>query len=319
MQKYIHLKFVSVKHSGKPIGNDIRIEVRCRDLSSDIKKKMKKGTEVQLNQEIGKIYADQTPFTLPVSIKIIENDIIFNDIGMKEVNIKVNLSSTRPQISTHDIEIKEKRGNSEGSKSAIFSLTLEASVHPVYIYAPSDTGGWLSVKRTDGKEDISLPTYLKVRLDDIQAKHESLTIEEGHFKGVQVVAKMRTTGMSYFLRDDPQTGPVSLFYSLSKKTLKLGKETYKTTDDPHEPWKTGIYDIEIPDAPHRGGKKYPELKYPFTWFLIGHTGNRYLHTGVVSKGCITVIERNRWDSLCDILMRARKGDGLSIGTLTITK
>lgn len=83
------------------------------------------------------------------------------------------------------------------------------------------------------------------------------------------------------------------------------------------PWKKGTYDVEIPDAPHSGGLRYPEAALSRTWFRVGHTGDRYIHTGAGSLGCITVLERDRWDALCSMLMRARKGDNVSVGTLTV--
>lgn len=55
-----------------------------------------------------------------------------------------------------------------------------------------------------------------------------------------------------------------------------------------------LYDIEIPDYPHLGGARYEkEAPRAKTWFRIGHRGDRYLHTGGRSLGCITIIETTR--------------------------
>ncbi len=54
-----------------------------------------------------------------------------------------------------------------------------------------------------------------------------------------------------------------------------------------------------------------------SWFRIGHIGERYLHTGNHSLGCITMTEVERWDEIYDKLIKARKGDFLSVGMLEI--
>lgn len=86
-----------------------------------------------------------------------------------------------------------------------------------------------------------------------------------------------------------------VLYSISKKTIILNGRVYATVDYRNAPWKKGLYDIEIPDYPHPSGARYekqaPRAK---TWFRIGHSGDRYLHTGGISLGCITVIEQVRW-------------------------
>lgn len=79
-----------------------------------------------------------------------------------------------------------------------------------------------------------------------------------------------------------------------------------------------MYDIEIPDYPHSGGARYekqaPRAK---TWFRIGHNGERYLHTGGYSLGCITITEIIRWVEIYNKLIKARKGDSISVGILEV--
>lgn len=164
---------------------------------------------------------------------------------------------------------------------------------------------------------IGLPAYLKVRLDRIESKREHFTILEGLLQGIRASVTLDKQGGSYLFPDNPQTGQISMTYSIAKKTLQVRDKTYMTTDAPDVRWKKGVYDVEIPDAPHHGGLRYPEARYARTWFRVGHSGDRYVHTGRHSLGCITVIERNRWDDLYAALIKARKGDGRSIGVLEV--
>lgn len=179
------------------------------------------------------------------------------------------------------------------------------------------TNEWLQVKRLDGKGEISLPAYLKVKLDETRFNREYISIEEGSFQGIKASIKLNDNGQSYLQAEDEQTEPVTLKYSISKKILYLGKEKYLTTDYRGLVWEKGLYDVEIPDYPHKGGRRYTEAKYGITWFRISHGGERYLHTGQVSLGCITLTEQKKWDNLYKVLIKARKNDGKSIGILEV--
>ena len=107
-------------------------------------------------------------------------------------------------------------------------------------------------------------------------------------------------------------------YSISKKLFTLNNKKYKTEDDPKNPWEKGLYDIEIPDCAHSGGAEYEdEAPRAKTWFKIGHTGERYLHTGSVSLRCMTIKEIDKWMEIYNILIKARKGDFMSVGVLEI--
>lgn len=318
MMKCIQLKLSEVKYVGESIGDDIRIEVQALNLFWGLNKQIKNGTTITLNKEVGQLFVDQSTFSLPLNIKVIEQDFIFDDVGSLDIKIKVDLHMSTPQVSMHEIRVQEHRSLSPGRLTAKFLVTLEVVVVPALRYITLDTpDGWLKIKRINSTETMSLPAYLKVRFDSTDSKREYFTILEGPWQGVQASVTLDLQGKSYLLETNEQTEFVSMTYSISKKILTLGRETYFATDDTSNPWRKGLYDIEIPDAPHRGGVYYPETKYGKTWFRVGHSGDRYIHTGRHSLGCITLTEQKRWDVLCHKLMKARKNDGKSIGTLQI--
>ena len=97
----------------------------------------------------------------------------------------------------------------------------------------------------------------------------------------------------------------------------LNGKKYKTVDYPKDPWQKGLYDLEIPDYAHHGGEYYPEAKRAKVWFKVGHSGARYLHAGGISRGCMTIIETKRWMEIYNKLIKARKGDFMSVGILEI--
>ena len=133
--------------------------------------------------------------------------------------------------------------------------------------------------------------------------------------------KIEPNGTLYLELINHQTDPVHLTYSISKNILKFGAKTYKTKQHPDyvEPPKTGLYDLEIPDFPHDLAAGYLDrAALAEVWFPIGHDkSGRYLHVGLATEGCITMTEIEKWDELCKILLKARKGDGVSIGTVKI--
>ena len=285
-------------------------------------KRIKNGTEITIDEELGQFPVIQTPLTIPVNIKIIEQDLIFNDIGEKQVKIKVDANDTSPQTSTYEIPVKERRGFLPGNATAIFFVTIETRVSDMILYVAYEhgIGGWTNVLPEKDQKPIGLPAYLKVMMEKEDEKRQYFKIMEGILQGSKASVKFQSDGTSYLQTENPQTESAHLLYSRSQKALRFHGKVYATRDyakDP-EPWKNGLYDIEIPDASHKGGGYYLRYaKLAKVWFRIGHSGARYLHTGTFSLGCVTLTENSRWDDLCKILMKARKEDGKSIGTLEI--
>lgn len=313
MLKQINLKITKIKYDGNSIGDDIHLEVQCLDRFKWLDKKIKNGTGVEVDFELGSFTADHTPYFLPFSIVIVEKDLIFNDVGRTEAKIKVDLKNDSIQISTHNVVVKERRGINIGQREASYSITVEASVMPIIKYIPKTKDGWLVVLR--GKDPESLPTFLKVRHDKIERGREYFTVLEGVWAG-EVFSIKLDGDKSSLLDDNPQSGPAFLKYSISKRLLILGRDKYNAVDYQNDHLKKGFYDVEIADSPHNKGIPYlAQAKYAKVWFRVGHDGERYIHAGGRSAGCVTLIELKKYDEFCEILLKSRKGDGRSIGTL----
>lgn len=318
MAKNVLLKLFSVRYAGDSIGNDIRIEIETIGISFGFDKKIKNGTISQINKIIGGFSFDRRNLILPVTFRMIEKDPLFNDVGIKKTEIKVDLSISAPQRSTHRIEVPESRRTTRKSK-AIFDVTLEISVADAVCYIDEQEDGFLLVKMEDGSEE-GLPSYLKVLFRYTEDDRDHFTILEGILQGRKASAKLKGDGKSHLLSGDFHADPVRMTYSLSKKKLRIKGKRYQVVASDLYPWKKGFYDVEIPDHPHGLGRPYlDKAKKALVWFHIGHDyrEERYLHTGRLTEGCMTVEEVEHWDEIYDLLIRARKRDSKSVGILEV--
>jgi len=319
MSKFVHLKLSKIKYTGDSIGDDIRVEIEMLNKFLRVDKKVKIGTMAEINKEIGKFETDQRFFLSKIRIVVIEKDLLFNDVGSIESNIKIDTNTTKPQQFIYKVRIKETCSVLRkvwGKSTAVFEITLEASVTDVIKYVLGERDGWLIVRIENTGVKESLPTYLKVKVDRKDNKREYFTILEGVYRGKLASVKLREDGSSQFISDFQHEPVVYAMYSVSKKKFTLKGKTYAIVDYKSASWKKGLYDIEIPDAPHRG-RLNDTIKRASTWFRVGHSGDRYLHTGQRSLGCITVVENNRWLEIYNVLIKSRKGDFQSVGILEI--
>lgn len=317
MKKAFVINLKSLEYVGDAIGNDIVLEIEVSGIFLKYDQKIKHGTRVEINREVGYFETEKTILELPISIRITEDDILFDDVGDVKGSVKIDLLLPLPQDTIFEVRVNEKRG-STGKRTGIFRVIIE--VASAIRYAEDVDGhGWLRVRPDTTGEEFSIPVHLKVRYDTAYEGREYFIILEGVKKGVTASVSEKSDGTSRFSKINSHRKPVNLTYSLSKKTLQCDRKKYKTTDYPDAPWIKGVYDIAIPDYPHELGLRYAkDVSHATTWFRINHRdGDRYVHTGGISRGCITIIERGRWDELYAVLISARKDDGMHIGTLTV--
>lgn len=320
MLKKIQFKLIKIKYAGKSIGDNIRVNIEILDKTLQIDKRIKVGSIVESTEEIGKFPTDQTSFAPKAKITITERDALFNDTNNIEEVIKVDTANSKPQKFVYTIELREKRFWKNWGKSiAKFEVTIEALVTEAIKYIPDVDNGWLKVKLADGNI-IYLPAFLKVQSEYIERGREYFTILEGSYKDQKASVSLdnANNNSSRLLSDVKHEPLAKLQYSISRKKLIIGNKKYKATDYAEMPWKKGWYDIELPDSPHLGGRGYlGTASRAKTWFRIGHEGERYLHTGSRSLGCITITEIEKWDEIYNKLIKARKGDFLSVGMLEV--
>lgn len=315
MKKLVTLKLVNVSYGGVSIGDDIRITVAAGGVLMSFDQKLSPGAEIVFDEKIMEIITEESRYTLPINISIVERDVIFDDAGTTEKTLTIDLNDESPQRSTHHVTVKELRGI-RGGKTATFDVVFEANVRQPVFYVPEVERGWLRVVRESDASLISLPAYLSVQPHETNGGREYFTIMEGLEVGNRASVRLQEDGSSYLTIGYPYTDPVQLKYSISKKILAVDGKSYATRDYPEAPWEMGTYDIELPDAPHPGGRPYP-VEHAMTWFRVDHNGDRYIHMGNASLGCITVIEHRKWEEIYEALVKARAGDAKSVGTLEV--
>lgn len=319
MLKSVRLKLLKIKYSGDSVGNDIRAEIEIINRFLRVDKTIKVGATAEINREIGRFETDRELFETNARITVIEKDFLFNDVGGIDEKIKIDTNIARQQF-IYKVRVKENRsvsGKVFGKSTAIFEIILEVSVLDAIRYVPDEEDGWLVVLFEDDKSTVSLPAYLKVRIDHTDTKREYFTILEGAYRGKLASVRLKKDRTSRFILDVQHGTSIFASYSISKKVFTLNGKIYTAVDYKNAPWKKGLYDIEIPDYPHGRNNTYTEAKRQKIWFRIGHDGERYLHAGSFSLGCITITETVRWMEIYNALIRARKGDDESVGVLEV--
>ena len=168
---------------------------------------------------IGQFVIDQTSPQLTLTIRVIEKDLVFNDVGSKQVKIKVDLRNTSPQTSTHEIPVKERRGFLPSNATAFFSVTIETRVSDMILYVAYEhgIGGWTNVLSEKNQEPIGLSAYLKVLLEKEDEKRQYFKIMEGILQGTRASVKFQSDDTSYLQAENPHTESAILFTLVPEK------------------------------------------------------------------------------------------------------
>ena len=115
------------------------------------------------------------------------------------------------------------------------------------------------------------------------------------------------------------------FNIMAQKLSFLGGDVRAITATGASAVPIGTHPVQIPDFPHELGSAYMgQSQYAKNWFYLGRSvaipGNndRYLHTGRVSLGCVTV-DPNQWTKLYQYLILCRSGDGKTVGSIIVRR
>ncbi len=196
-----------------------------------------------------------------------------------------------------------------------------------------DGKGWLKVKhhpKLPGAPDDEyppLPQYLKVETYREENGREYFTILEGLLRGKKASVSLRA-GKSRLQTAVSHSPGGKIRFDRKNKKLWYGSngpvaaftEIKPGTNDPLIP--LGTWNLQIPYEVHKDGAGYlSNSKYAKTWFRIitptGDVNDRYLHPGKTSWGCATVNAVDDWTAIYNYLIKRRKGDLISVGTIEV--
>ncbi len=166
-------------------------------------------------------------------------------------------------------------------------------------------------------EPVELPHTLKVTLLTNEGDVRRIKIHEGYYKDKK--AKVSTDQLGHYLNPNSSAQvtwtKVKDFGNVWNGQFNFGSfGPISAHMDATNPIPSGTYDLEIPDYQHSLGAAYGN--YATTWFRIGNSGDRYLHPGMVSQGCVTVVNTEHWEQIWAYLIQSRK-DSRSVGRITI--
>ncbi len=308
--------FSRVLFTGDKLGPDYEFNFAATGQSATIKVNMTKKREAELNKDIFSISELPEVRRIPLRIEALERDKPFSDTGSLETELNIAYPEPREQSTTFDVIVYGKgREIRKQSKASITLITcLDKGLRYV---AGLNPNSWLSVDLDVGFQ-VQLPHFLGVELVEMTSQGTHFRILEGRFKGE--LAQISSSAGSDYLRQEIGVRKESARLHLRKSSQRLqiaGLGEFSVVLDPRNPLPMGSYVVEIPDEPHELGRPYlDQAKYARTWFRLGETGDRYLHTGRVSAGCVTVETVDSWDSICKFLLRCRL-DSKAIGILEV--
>lgn len=188
-------------------------------------------------------------------------------------------------------------------------------------YVVGGHDGWLNVKREPSGAVVAIPEFLQVEVSESKNGRDHFTALEGVERGKKFSVKtgnLKSGNPAYRLA-------AHLEFSRSKELLTYHGGQVKAITDPSQPIPIGSHPVQIPDFPHEKGVVYlAQTPYAKNWFYLGQ-GNampggsdRYLHTGLGSLGCITV-DPTGWTPLYQYLILCRRGDGKTVGMVTVVE
>ncbi|WP_152034019.1 hypothetical protein [Paracidovorax avenae] len=181
--------------------------------------------------------------------------------------------------------------------------------------------GWLNARREPSGVVVALPELLEVLWDGTEGGRDLFRVQEGAERGGQFSVKS-----GYLKAGNPGwRGGAQLQFSVGKERLNFPGGQLRAITHARNPIRTGTHPVQLPDFPHSIGAIYSSRSpYSKTWFYLGHghavpgNNDRYLHPGSVSAGCITV-DPGEWTALYKYLILCRRGDGTTMGTVTVVR
>lgn len=320
--KRLVFKLKKITHKGDSVGRDISVSGTINGNPFSVsERRIQKHASREYDERLTQIDAIVEVVEAPIDFHcaISERDLRWNDIGESDEQINLDLNTTTNNFSIN-ISVAEKWWIFLKRK-AVFVLEFEARVFKEETYInETDSHGWLNVRIEGITKPVVLPRYLSVNFVEEKDGRIYFKILEGSYKGKIASIKITAEMDTYFKTGILERFPVDMLYSISAKTFFLNGEKYQATEYEFNKLRIGEFDVLIADIPHEGGVRYfSDSDFATTWFRIMDGDTKYIHTGQVSGGCLTITNMEKWDDIYFLLILARKGDGMHIGTIKVVE
>lgn len=244
-------------------------------------------------------------------------------------SVFINVAKQTGIAGSIDLKINEQGVNGIQKKQAILTFIFLERTYSLGIKTLTDVDkhGWLVGYYVDPEtlkeygETVAFPFRLKVDLQKIETKYtpkigftgeEFFEILEGHLtkdkKKCWARLKLKRGGKSRF-SEKTYDSSAKIKFTIEKRIANnnyFGKLKFYNSNNivitvdaitkiNNVTLPKGLYDLQIPDEPHKLGKLYEKyIPYSKTWFRIKNKANPeigyYLHYGQASAGCVTVTE-----------------------------
>lgn len=188
-------------------------------------------------------------------------------------------------------------------------------------YLIGGADGWLNVKREPSGVIVAIPEYTQAELEATENGRDHFKVLEGVERGKKFSVK------SGNLKPGPPAyrTAANIQFNLTKELITYPGGQVKAVTHIRNPIPVGAHPIQLPDFPHSLGAMYmTQSSYAKSWFYLGNgnaipgNNDRYLHTGSVSAGCVTV-DPSGWTKLYQYLILCRRSDGKTVGTIIVVR
>jgi len=123
MAQKVRIKIIKLQYGGDSIGNDIRLEIETSGQPFSLDQTIEPKTTSELNQEIAQLLIDGDILEIQIHIRVIEKDLLFNDVG--EISGVIQVDPLKTEHQTFDFQIKVQEKNKViGKSTAVFSITF---------------------------------------------------------------------------------------------------------------------------------------------------------------------------------------------------
>lgn len=188
---------------------------------------------------------------------------------------------------------------------------------PLYYYVDKvGSNGWLDFLYENTR--VSLPQHTKLQISKEEGSYTLFKVMNGNtqilISGKNIFLKGKTVRLSTknidkLTRKKPHIGNgANLILKHnnnfeSRANLIFNNNNIEVIFDKPIQTTNITYKIFAPDFPHHYSNHYAkQTKYYGVWFAIEYGDNsRYIHTGSVSDGCVTVPPQH-WEALCKYLI-----------------